>query len=85
MFSLIDLLLDESPALPEGPVIRAASSIVTVAVPSVICMGTVSEFEAVIVRVKVSLDSLELSLVVDTENVLDVSPAAKEILALMAV
>ena len=81
----MDLLLDESPALPEGPVTRAASSIVMVAIPSVICAGTVSEFEAVIVRVKVSLDSLELSLVVDTENVLDVSPAAKEILVLMAV
>ena len=81
----MDLLLVASPALPDGPVTRAASSIVTVADPSVICAGTLSDPEAVSVNENVSLLSTELSSVVEIENVLDVSPAAKEIVVLIAV
>ena len=85
VFSLIDLMLVASPALPEGPVTRAASSIVTVAEPSVIWAGTLSDPDALSVNENVSLLSTELSSVVDIENVLDDSPAAKEIVVLIAV
>ena len=72
---------------PFGPVISGAvvsvfvSSlvIVTVAVPSVILAGTVSESEAVIDKVNVSSNSTELSSVEEIVTVLEVSPEAKDI------
>ena len=73
--------------MPFGPVISGAvvsvfvSSlvIVTVAVPSVIFAGTVSESEAVIDKVNVSSNSTELSSVEEIVTVLEVSPEAKDI------
>ena len=57
---------------------------VILAVPSDICGGTSSDPSADIVRAKVSSFSTSRSAVVETFMVLDVSPAAKEIVVLTA-
>ena len=63
----------------------SSSWIVTVAVPSVICAGTVSELEAVRDNENVSLDSALLFSIDEIATVLDDSPAAKDIVWLIAV
>ena len=63
----------------------SSSVIVTVAVPSLICAGTVSELEAVIDNENVSLDSASVFSIDEIEIVLDDSPAEKDILWLIAV
>ena len=77
----------ESPALPEGPVIIATSSfrIVINAVLSVNWAGISSEPDPEIVIYKVSFASLTSSVDAVKLNVLNVSPAAKEIVWFKAV
>ena len=53
--------------------------------PSVICAGTVSELEAVRDNENVSLDSASVFSMDEIETVFDDSPAAKDIVWLIAV